>query len=228
TYFVVAHFHYVLFGGSIFAILGAIYYWFPKMFGRMLNDKLGQVQFWLTLIGFNVTFFPMHFLGVDGMPRRIYTYPDGMGWNTWNFVETLGAYLLGFSVLLLFVNMFVSLRQGVVAPADPWDGRTLEWSIPSPPPAYNFAVVPTVEARDEFWHEKYGKAKVTKEQRVANETGNPHGHAIHLPPPSYFPVLAALGLALLAGGLIYTPVMSVVGGVLLVVSLYGWAFEPIH
>jgi len=233
SYFIVAHFHYVLFGGAIMAMMGAIYYWFPKMFGRVLNDKLGQVQFWITLIGFNMTFFPMHFLGVDGMPRRIYTYPPGMGWDFWNFFETIGAYILGVSVMLLAYNIITTLLRGEAAPADPWDGRTLEWSIPSPPPVYNFAVVPSVHSRDAWWEEKqaHGTGAPAHAQppvRGGAEEGS-EGLSIHMPPPSYFPVLVALGLATVGAGMVaQIPVIVGVGMALMVISLYGWAFEPNH
>ncbi|HLI51563.1 MAG TPA: cytochrome c oxidase subunit I [Thermomicrobiaceae bacterium] len=224
TYFVVAHFHYVLFGGAIFAAFGAIYYWFPKMFGRMMNERLGKIQFWLTLIGFNVTFFPMHLLGIDGMPRRIFTYSDAAGWATWNLVETIGAFTLGVSVLLLLFNMLSSARAGQLAPNDPWDARTLEWAIPSPPPAHNFDRIPVVHSRDAFWEEKQRK-----------DAGEPPIHdrhpfnlgSIHMPPPSIVPIVAALGLALAATGMIFLvwPV-TILGGALVIISLFGWSLEP--
>jgi cytochrome c oxidase subunit 1 len=235
SYFVVAHFHYVLFGGSLMAILGGIYYWYPKMFGRMMNDKLGKIHFWTVLIAFNMTFFPMHFLGIDGMPRRIYTYPDGMGWNFWNMEESIGAYFLGLSMLLFAYNFIHSLRSGDIAPADPWDGRTLEWSIPSPPPAYNFAVVPTVTSRDEFWEMKYGSNEQTADQKTnLNPTVEDERH-IHLPPPSYFPLIAAGGLLGMGAGMVmHGDGMAVswyvfgAGILVLAFGLFGWSFEPNH
>src|SRR5581483_5259391 len=141
TYFVVAHFHYVLFGGAILWLFRGIYYWFPKFTGRLLNETLGKIHWALFFIGFNLTFGPMHFLGVDGMPRRIYIYSEGMGWDLWNLVATIGAYTLGLGVLVFIYNVALSLRSGEIAGSDPWDGMTLEWSIPSPPPGYNFASV---------------------------------------------------------------------------------------
>ncbi|HEX7101708.1 MAG TPA: cytochrome c oxidase subunit I [Nitrolancea sp.] len=235
SYFVVAHFHYVLFGGSLMAILGGIYYWYPKMFGRMLNDKLGQIHFWTVLIAFNMTFFPMHFLGIDGMPRRIYTYPDGMGWNFWNKEESIGAYILGLSMLLFAYNFIKSLRSGEIAPADPWDARTLEWSIPSPPPAYNFAVVPTVTSRDEFWEMKYGSNEQSTAQKTnLNPTAEDERH-IHLPPPSYYPLVAAGGLLAMGAGMVmHGDGMAVswyifgAGILVLTFGLFGWSFEPNH
>ncbi len=146
TYFVVAHFHYVLFGGLVFAIFGGFYFWWPKIFGRMMDERLGRWNFWTMLVGFNLTFFPMHILGLVGMPRRTYRYPPGMGWDLMNQLETIGAFIIAASVLLLLVNMIWSAQRGAVAGNDPWDGRSLEWSVPSPPPEYNFAEIPTIRA----------------------------------------------------------------------------------
>jgi len=155
TYYVVAHFHYVLFGGLIFAIFGGFYYWWPKIFGRMLNDRLGKLNFWMMLIGFNLTFFPMHILGLEGQPRRTYTYASGMGWDNLNLLVSIGSFVIAAGVLVFLVNVFYSTRRGEIAGADPWDARTLEWSIPTPVPEYNFLEIPQVEARDDFWHRKY-------------------------------------------------------------------------
>ncbi|MHB8620234.1 MAG: cytochrome c oxidase subunit I [Chloroflexota bacterium] len=147
SYYLVAHFHYVLFGGSAFGLFAAAYYWFPKMSGRMLNERLGNWQFWTMFVGFNVTFFPMHLLGFMGMPRRVYTYPKGLGWGSYNFVETIGSFIMGISVLLFFIDVFWSLKHGELAPDDPWQGTSLEWATTSPPPAYNFARIPVVGSR---------------------------------------------------------------------------------
>jgi len=155
TYFVVAHFHYVLFGGLFLGIFSGFYYWWPKIFGRMLNETMGKWNFWIMLVGFNLTFFPMHILGLTGMPRRTYRYPSGMGWDAMNMIETVGAFVIMVSVLIFFVNIIYSTKRGPLAGDDPWDARSLEWSIPSPPPAYNFAEIPVVEARDDWWHRKY-------------------------------------------------------------------------
>ena len=144
SYYVVAHFHYVLFGGTFFGILAGLYYWFPKLSGRLLDEGLGRWHFWLTFAGFNLTFFPMHFLGLMGMPRRVYTYPDLPGWGLWNLVSTGGAFLLGLSVLVLLWNVWGSLRHGAPAGDNPWGAWTLEWATSSPPPAHNFATVPVV------------------------------------------------------------------------------------
>ncbi len=158
TYFVVAHIHYVLFGGSAFAIFGGIYYWFPKMSGRLLNERLGQIQFWLMLIGMNLAFFPMHILGLLGMPRRQYTYPANLGWNDLNFIATIGAFILGVAVIVFLVNWALTLfKPGFAQQAgnDPWDGFTLEWDTTSPPAAYNFETIPVVRSRRPFYDIKH-------------------------------------------------------------------------
>ena len=154
TYFVVSHLHYVLFGGSVFGIFAGVYYWFPKMSGKLLDERLGQIQFWLMLIGVNLTFFSMHILGLLGMPRRIYTYPANFGWDEINLLQTIGAYMLGIAIMVFFVNLIVSLRNGKEAGDDPWDAFTLEWDTTSPPPHYNFPVVPTVRSRRPFYDKK--------------------------------------------------------------------------
>ncbi|MGH2364692.1 MAG: cytochrome c oxidase subunit I [Chloroflexota bacterium] len=147
SYYLVAHFHYVLFGGSAFGLFAALYYWFPKMSGRMLSERLGTWHFWIMMLGFNLTFFPMHLLGFLGMPRRVYTYPAGLGWGPYNFAETIGAFILGFAILIFLANVFVSLRNGRRAGANPWDAWSLEWATPSPPPAYTVAQSPVVGGR---------------------------------------------------------------------------------
>jgi cytochrome c oxidase subunit I len=146
TYFVVAHFHYTIFGGAVFPVLGALYYWFPKMSGRFLNERLGKLSFWLVFIGFNATFLVQHALGLSGMPRRVYTYPPNFGWSTYNLISTIGAFILGTGVLVSIVNVARSLKVGAVAGPDPWKGNTLEWFTPSPPPPNNFDVIPRVRS----------------------------------------------------------------------------------
>jgi cytochrome c oxidase subunit 1 len=151
TYFVVAHLHYVLFGGSVFAMFAAFYYWIPKITGWVLQRGWGRLHFWLMLIGFNLTFFPMHLSGMLGMPRRIYTYASGQGWDLWNLMSTVGAFLIALSVLVFMINFVVSARQKQPAGKDPWGGATLEWATTSPPPAHNFDTLPPVHGRDPLW-----------------------------------------------------------------------------
>jgi cytochrome c oxidase subunit I+III len=144
SYYVIAHFHFVIFGAAVFPILGGMYYWFPKVTGKMYDERVGKISFWLTTIGTFVVFFPMHILGIMGMPRRNYTYPSGLGWGPLNLLESIGSYVLGIGLLLIVLNLLVSLRKGVPAGNDPWGGDTLEWSTTSPPPPYNYPVIPTV------------------------------------------------------------------------------------
>lgn len=155
SYFVVAHFHYVIVGGIIFALFGAFYYWYPKITGRMFNETLGKLHFWLFLIGFHLTFDLMHFPGLLGMPRRIYTYEPGRGWDTLNFLVTIGAFVQGIAILVFVANLIISYFKGAEAGNDPWDAWTLEWSTASPPPEYNFARIPVVQSRRPLWDIKH-------------------------------------------------------------------------
>src|SRR5918911_400567 len=151
SYFVVAHFHYVLFGGSMMGLFAGIYYYFPKITGRMMDERLGKLHFWITFIGLNLTFFPMHFVGLNGMPRRTWRYDAGQGWELENLVETIGATILAVGVAIFVYNLIRSRRAGAIAGSDPWGAPTLEWTIPSPPPDYNFATIPTVRSRYPLW-----------------------------------------------------------------------------
>jgi len=205
SYFVVAHLHYVLIGGSLFGLFAGVYYWWPKMTGRLLGERLGRVQFWVIFAGFNLAFFPQHYLGAMGMPRRIYTYPTDAGWTAGNFASTAGAFGIGVGVLLFIVNAWQSLRRGAPAPADPWDGRTLEWRTSSPPPAHDFDTIPPVYGRDSFWREKHGP------RRGAPPTAS--DAPLHVPAPSHWPVMIALGMGIAAVGAL-THVSIVVIGVL--------------
>ncbi len=235
TYYVVAHFHYVLFGGLIFALFGGFYYWWPKIFGRMLDDRLGKLSFWLMLIGFNLTFFPMHILGLQGMPRRTYTYAEGMGWDALNMAVTIGGFVIAAAVLVFLVNVIVTSRKPISHEADPWDGRTLEWSIPTPVPEYNFAEIPQVHARDDFWHRKYTEdeeGRLVKLPAGGSDGGevaaaSTDGHNIHLPSPSYYPLILSLGLPILGYSAVFkNPWLAIPGVVILLFGMYAWAIEP--
>src|SRR5581483_11994898 len=151
SYYVVAHFHFVIFGAAVFPILGGMYYWFPKVTGRMYNELVGKVSFYLTFLGTLVTFFPMHILGLMGMPRRVYTYPSGLGWAFLNALESVGSYVLAIGLLLIVANLAISYFRGVPAGNDPWGGDTLEWATTSPPPPYNYPVIPTVSSPYAMW-----------------------------------------------------------------------------
>jgi cytochrome c oxidase subunit 1 len=185
------------------------------------------------LIGFNMTFGPMHILGLQGMSRRIYTYDDNYGFNFWNFVATIGACIIAFSVLLFIINIFASKRKSKHLPPvgpDPWDARTIEWMIQSPTPEHNFDEVPIVTGIDEFWHRKYAEDENGIVRRVATgaEIAQPgDGTGVHLPSPSYWPLVTAIGLPLIAWGLIFAILpLALFGGLILVVGVFGWVMEP--
>ena len=224
TYFVVAHIHYVLFGGSIFALIAGVYYWFPKFTGRMYDETVGKITFWLIFAGMNLTFFPMHFTGLDGMPRRIYTYDANMGWDIWNTFSSGGAALLAVGMVALIYNVVSGWMKGKRASGDPWDARTLEWSISSPPPEYNFVEIPTVTEIDDWWATKRRKERVP----VIAGASEDEEHSIHLPQPSYWPIVVSIGLLLGGYGLIYHYALSVVGVAIALFGVYAWSFEPVN
>jgi cytochrome c oxidase subunit I len=235
TYYIVAHFHYVIFGGGVLGLFGGLYFWWPKVFGYRLSEGWGKVNFWMMLVGFNLTFGPMHILGLQGMSRRYYTYDADIGFDEWNLVVSIGALILGIGTFVFVINLLLSrsrFRAGKIAAAgpDPWDARTLEWMIQSPPPEYNYDPVPEVHGLDEFWHRKYGEDEHHKLRRVARtedvvQPGDSVG--VHMPAPSYWPVVLACGFPLLGYGLIYKifPLCAIGAGIILLAA-YGWAFEP--
>jgi len=225
SYFVVAHFHYVLIGGSLFALLAGIHYWFPLIFGRKVSEFWGKLSFWIIFIGFNVTFFPMHFLGLNGMPRRTAVYDGNMGWNDANLVSTIGAFILGIGIAVYFIVMVRTYLKGEKVRRDPWDARTQEWSLPTPPPEHNYDVIPTIHARDAFWYEKTHKAEIAREKAEHAREETAHG-GIHMPSQSWFPLLAATGL--LIGAIFFVNHHyegAIAGGLLFVFGVYCWASE---
>jgi cytochrome c oxidase subunit 1 len=238
TYYVVAHFHYVLFGGALFGIFSGLYYWFPKVWGKMYNESLGKIHFWLMMIGFNLTFGPMHWLGLQGQVRRTWVYAEETNLQFWNIVVTVGAFIIALSIIVFMINWIFSKRNGEKAPFDPWDARTIEWTIPSPTPVWNFSKAPEVRALDDFWHTKYtedeeGRA-VRREETdqilldLEEEGLNPSEH-IALPNPSYFPIVLASGLPLLGYAVIYKSIpLAFIGAVLLLIGGFGWGTEPLE
>jgi cytochrome c oxidase subunit I len=235
TYFVVAHLHYVLIGINVFPVVGAVYYWFPKFTGRLLDERLGRWNFWTMFLGFNLGFFPMHVVGMLGMPRRVYTYPAGMGWSLQNLIISLGALLFAVGVLLLLINVAVSLRRGRPAGEDPWGAPTLEWSVPSPPPPYNFAVIPQVASRHPLWEEQLGESEARSKlshgllldrgrETIATTPldGEPN-LILEMPGDTLAPLWLAVGLAAaFAGAALHAWWLSVVGGLVCVAALVAW------
>jgi cytochrome c oxidase subunit 1 len=198
TFFVVAHFHYVLIGGALFPLFGAFYYWYPKMTGRLMNETLGKINFWVLFIGFNLTFFPMHILGLKGMTRRIYTYPPEMGWDTANGLATLGAYIIAFGGILFLVNVFTSKKTGALAGRNPWEAGTLEWAADSPPAPYNFEYLPVASGRYTMWAAPADRVVVTgmrddrREVLVTSIMDAEPQHRYVLPGSSFWPFFTAL------------------------------------
>lgn len=239
TYYIVAHFHYVLFGGMVFGLFSGFYYWWPKVFGKLLNEKLGSWNFWLMVIGMNMTFGPMHILGLQGQPRRMYVWTEaraGEGFFNlafWNLVASVGAFVLAIGVLFFLINIVYTAKRGQQSPADPWDARTLEWLTTNPPKPHNFDRIPVIHHLDEFFHRKYAEDQTTNTmQKYANaedvikaeqDAADEH---IHLPSPSYWPILLASGIGVLCMGVVYGVPVMVVGAGILVFSVFGWVLEP--
>ena len=233
TYFIVAHFHYVLFGGALMGLFAGMYYWWPKAFGYKLNDALGKWHFWFVLIGFNMTFGPMHILGLQGMARRHSSYGPEDGFDFWNAVVSIGAFVILMGMIIFAINIvrtWLGYKAGTVPQegADPWDGRTLEWAIPSPAPEHNFDYVPVVTDLDDFWHKKYQADETGKLRKVAdgNDIAQKGDQHPHLPSASYWPIVLAAGLPLIALGLIYNLWLSGIGLLLMLGSIFGWSLEP--
>jgi cytochrome c oxidase subunit I+III len=230
TFFIVAHFHYVLIGGAVFPLFGAFYYWFPKVTGRMLDERLGRWNFWLFFIGMNLTFFPMHQLGFLGMPRRVYTYLPETGWGNLNLLASMGAVVIAVSALVFLVNVARSLRSGERAGEDPWGADTLEWAAASPPRPYNFAFIPVVEGREPLWQHPdelpvvAGLRTDVREVLVTTlldaEPDSRHRH----PQPTIWPLVAGVATAIFFILLIFTPWAAVLGTVLLFLAFVGWAW----
>ena len=226
SYFIVAHFHYVLFGGSIMGIFGGIYHYFPKMTGRLMNEKLGKIHFWLNFIAMNLTFFPMHFSGMLGMPRRIYTYDSGQGWDTFNLISSIGAYLLVVSTSIFVYNFFRSRRNGEIAGSNPWQAGTLEWTIPSPAPEYNFATLPQVTSRYPLWE---GSEKDAESARInAQEGKTADDLGIILPFPTIKPMIVAGAMVIMFCGLLTSKAILFAGAAVMVVTLYSWLLAPLE
>jgi cytochrome c oxidase subunit 1/cytochrome c oxidase subunit I+III len=237
TYFIVAHIHYVLIGINVFPVVGGVYYWFPKVTGRLLGERLGRWNFWTMFIGFNLGFFPMHVAGLMGMPRRIYTYPADVGWDGVNLITSIGSFVFAIGVLLLLVNMAVSLRRGAPAGANPWNAPTLEWSTPSPPPEYNFVVIPTIASRHPLWENELADLPPEGRSRLDRGYVLDHGREtmgttvldgepdviLKMPDDSYVPLAFALAMAMFfVGLLVQRPLGALAGVALMAAILAAW------
>jgi cytochrome c oxidase subunit I+III len=234
SYFVVAHFHYVLIGGALFPMFAGLYFWIPKISGRMMNDLLGKVHFWLFFIGFNMTFFTMHFLGFRGMPRRVYTYLPEMHWGGLNMIATFGAFLMGAGILVFLINFFSSRATGAIAGDNPWGAASLEWAVPSPPPHYNFADMPTVNGREALWHADpdqpivIGVREDIPEVLVTHSLDSEPQYRQELGGPSIWPFLTSLTVSAAFIGSIFTPWAVPYGAIPVVITLIGWLWPRGH
>jgi cytochrome c oxidase subunit I+III len=227
TYFVVAHFHYVLIGGAVFPLMGAIYYWFPKITGRMMSERVGRWVVGLVFVGFNLTFFPMHVLGLQGMPRRIYTYQAEMGWGGLNLFVSASACILAAGFLLFFLDAIRSLRTGALAGANPWNAPTLEWATTSPPPSYNFACIPVVRGANPLWEEDAmpvaSGLRVERRELVVSTVAEARPQARESSPAdSIWPLWAALATTVMLISSIFTPWAAVWGPIPVAITLTGW------
>tara|TARA_B110000093_G_scaffold108161_1_gene116215 strand:- start:535 stop:2523 length:1989 start_codon:yes stop_codon:yes gene_type:complete len=226
SYFVIAHFHYVAIGGILLASISGLYFWLPKILGKMWAGKLSTWVAILSTVGLNVTFFPMHFLGLIGMPRRTHTYLSGFGWDGYNMVCSIGAFILGFSILLFVIDIILLMTKGKPAGNDPWDARTLEWATTSPPRSYNFARTPIIPARDALWEHKHG----AENRKITYVEEGSHG--IHMPSQSWMPFVASfgfiplgLGLCLMQAGVAYMGYVTISGLVIITLGATLWAIE---
>src|SRR5689334_837499 len=235
TYFVVAHLHYVLVGINVFPVIAGVYYWFPKITGRMMDERLGTWNFWAMFVGANLVFFPMHIVGMLGMPRRIYTYPGGLGWDVYNSIETVGAFLFAAGVVLFAWNVLISRRRGAIAGPNPWDGPTLEWSTPSPPPPYNFAVIPVIGSRHPLWEDRLGEGSARsilargpvladgRETFATTPLDAEPAAIMRMPEDTYVPLALAVSLGVVAYGLLFSLLwLAALGLIGVAVSAIAW------
>ena len=228
TYFIVAHFHYVLIGGAVFPLLGILTYWYPKFTGRMMHEALGKIGFWLLFLGFQLAFFPMHFAGLLGMPRRVYTYPAGLGLELPNLLSTIGAFAVALAVVLFVTNGLFSLYRGVLAPANPWGAASLEWATSSPPPAYNFAHIPVVESQTPLWDSPAELPVVTglrvdqKEMLLTTVVAAAPDLREPVPEPSLWPFISAVAVGVLFISSIFSPWAIVFGAIPSAIALTAW------
>ena len=228
SYFVVAHFHYVLIGGALFPMFAGLYHWMPKMTGRMMDDRLGQIHFWLFFIGFNLTFFPMHLLGLRGMPRRVYTYSPEMGWSSLNLAASIGVVFMAAGLITFLINFLGHRSTGRIAGNNPWKAGSLEWATSSPPPPYNFAEIPTVNGREPLWDADPNQPVVvglrddTPEVLVTHSLDSEPEYREETAGPSIWPFLTSLTVSAAFVGSIFTPWAIPVGAVPVIVTLIGW------
>ncbi|MBV9049357.1 MAG: cbb3-type cytochrome c oxidase subunit I, partial [Solirubrobacterales bacterium] len=241
SYYIVAHFHFVIFGAAVFPILGGMYFWFPKLTGKLYHEAIGKISFWLTFIGTFITFFPMHIVGILGMPRRNYTYPPGMGWTLLNFIESIGAYILAAGLVLIVANLGISLFRGPESGNDPFEGDTLEWSTTSPPPPYNYAVIPTISSAYPMWDKDdrerdnrrldrgEGVLELGHETPATTVQDAQLDEILSMPSHSAWPVVSALTLAGIFAMLLMAHYWIAVGFLVLGgLSLIGWHSKEAH
>jgi cytochrome c oxidase subunit 1 len=246
TYFIVAHFHYVLFGGSMMGIFAGVYFYFPKMSGRMLNETWGKVHFWLTFIAMNLTFMPMHWAGMLGMPRRVYRYDSGQGFDLFNALSSFGSYLLGIATFIFVINLLRTRKNGAVAGNDPWGGATLEWELPSPPPDYNFVTLPHVDSRHPLWDAKAGKHSDEYRANALPPTKTAKALGIPMPVPTIKPAVTAVAIVIFFVGLLMRShahgldraqlpvnmlpslIIMLLGGLCTALALFWWLFSPLE